>query len=354
MSDQHNSGSVNRVVLVFLSALVIVVAGCGGGGSSQPAADSGIGDDVVLNVSTEGWETDFSRHTVPLNEFESGGVPKDGIPAIDEPDFTTVEAASAWIESREPVIELEVDGDVRAYPIQILIWHEIVNDEVGGVPVAVTFCPLCNTALVFDRRVDGRVLDFGTTGNLRNADLVMYDRQTESWWQQFGGDALVGELAGTELEPLPARIVAWEDFAAAHPDGKVLDRPRDRDRPYGENPYTGYDDVASPPFFPTANSGDRRLQPKERVVFVEREGEAVVVPFAALAKRGRIEVEVGGEQLVVTWQKGVASALDEGELAKGREVGAAEVRDRRRRLVPFDTPFWFAVAAFSPEARIVD
>jgi hypothetical protein len=103
-----------------------------------------------------------------------------GIRAIDVPAFVLVEEASSWLEPREPVIELEFGGEARAYPLQILIWHEIVNDTVAGTPVAVTFCPLCSTALAFDRRLDGRVLDFGTTGHLRNSDLVMFDRQTES------------------------------------------------------------------------------------------------------------------------------------------------------------------------------
>src|SRR5438128_7946001 len=169
---------------------------------------------------TAGWKTDFSRHLVPLSQFQSGGPGKDGIPALDHPRFAPASAID-WLASREPVIELAVGRDVRAYPLQILVWHEIVNDRVGGIPVAVTFCPLCNTAIVFDRRVGGRTLSFGTTGNLRNSDLVMYDRQTESWWQQFGGEAIVGRYTGSRLAQLPARVVAWSAFRRAHPDGRV-------------------------------------------------------------------------------------------------------------------------------------
>jgi hypothetical protein len=143
-------------------------------------------------------QTDFSRHSVPFEEIISGGPPKDGIPSIESPSFVT--AAEADLPGEEPVIGLVLDGDARAYPLRILMWHEIVNDEVGGVPVAVTYCPLCNTGIVFDRRIEGRVLEFGTTGKLRKSDLVMYDRQTESWWQQFLGEAIVGELTGTWLE----------------------------------------------------------------------------------------------------------------------------------------------------------
>jgi hypothetical protein len=163
--------------------------------------------DRVL-FSTIGWKTDFSKHSVPLSEIIPGGPPRDGIPPIDRPVFETVAQADAWLKPQEPLIHFAVGNDVRAYPLQILIWHEIVNDEVGGIPVMVTFCPLCNTAIAFDRRVAGRVLDFGTTGNLRHSDLIMWDRQTESWWQQMTGEAIVGELTGMRLTLLPATIVS--------------------------------------------------------------------------------------------------------------------------------------------------
>jgi hypothetical protein len=163
--------------------------------------------DRVL-FSTIGWKTDFSKHSVPLSEIIPGGPPRDGIPPIDWPVFETVAQADAWLKPQEPLIHFAVGNDVRAYPLQILIWHEIVNDEVGGIPVMVTFCPLCNTAIAFDRRVAGRVLDFGTTGNLRHFDLIMWDRQTESWWQQMTGEAIVGELTGMRLTLLPATIVS--------------------------------------------------------------------------------------------------------------------------------------------------
>jgi hypothetical protein len=355
---------VGRFLLA--AALALAAAGCGGGGEAAPSdaeivrslqdelatldAGPGPGEGGGRNPLA-GWKTDFKKHAVPLSEFQSGGPGKDGIPPIDAPRFLTVQEVD-FLEPKEPVIELDVRGDVRAYPIQILIWHEIVNDTVGGVPVAVTFCPLCNTAIVFDRRADGRVLAFGTTGNLRNADLVMYDRQTESWWQQFGGRALVGRLTGERLEQLPARLVAWGEFRRRHPDGRVLSRETGHDRAYGQNPYYGYDDVDTPPFFATDNPHDDRLLPKERVVFIERGGEAVAVPFSALRKRGSITVAVAGKRLVVRWRGGVTSSLDRGDVADGRDVGAAEVLENGR-LVAFDEPFWFAVAAFRPDVRVV-
>jgi hypothetical protein len=358
------------VRFVVAAAFVLVVTGCARG-SEQSEAERlrsvdeaveeeistlgdlgpGLGEGSPPPAITAGWRTDFDRRAVPLSEFQRGGPGKDGIPAIDRPRFVSVEDVE-FLEPKEPVIELELGGEARAYPIQILIWHEIVNDSIGDVPVAVTFCPLCNTAIAFDRRVGGRTLDFGTTGNLRDSDLVMYDRQTESWWQQFGGRALVGELTGEKLEQIPARVIAWREFVDEHPDGKVLSRDTGHARRYGENPYTGYDDVDSPPFFQTRNSDDDRLPPKERVVFIERGRDSVAIPFSALQRRKRLEVRVAGRMLVVRWRPGVVSSLDTPSVAGGRDIGTAEVRENGR-LVPFDEPFWFAVAAFRPNARII-
>ena len=340
----------------LLLVLALLAAGCGGGSSpSAPAAgEGGTGRaDEGLQVPTADWKTDFAKHTVPLDEFQSGGPGKDGIPAIDHPHFVSVPQANEWLADREPVIELDLGGTARAYPLQILIWHEIVNDDVGGIPAVVTFCPLCNTAIAFDRIVGGRTLSFGTTGNLRNSDLVMYDRQTESWWQQFGGEALVGHYAGQQLRQLPARIVAWREFERRDPHGRVLTRDTGFSRPYGQNPYSGYDDASTPPFFGAAHANDHRLQPKERVVFLERGRDAAVVPFSVLQRRRLVRVNVGGHNLVVRWSGGIASALDSSSIPRGRDVGAATVTENGKPVV-FDEPFWFAVAAFRPHVRIID
>ncbi|MBA3566121.1 MAG: DUF3179 domain-containing protein [Actinobacteria bacterium] len=251
------------------------------------------------------------------------------------------------------MIVVTVADEARAYPIQILTWHEIVNDQIARVPVAVTFCPLCNTAIVFDRRLDGDVLSFGTTGKLRESDLVMYDRKTESWWQQFSGEALVGTLAGEKLRQLSARIVSWEEFRDDHPAGLVLDRETGFVREYGVNPYAGYDSVDSSPLFATRNGDDDRLPPKERVAYVEVGGDAFAVPFSSLAEKRTIVVETDEGELVVRWQPGVASALDEIMIAGGRDVGAATV-SLDGQPIPFSEPFWFAVAALRPDIEIVD
>jgi hypothetical protein len=355
------------LLLGALTTVVVLVAGCGGRSDDGRLSDEelaekieeinrtapsvGLGEGAPPVPSDTEWATDLSKHSVPLTEITSGGPPKDGIPAIDEPTFETALDVD-WLGDREPVIAVTVEGLTRGYPIQVLMWHEIVNDELQGRPIAVTFCPLCNTSIVFDRRLDGDVLDFGTTGKLRNSDLVMYDRQTESWWQQFSGEAIVGELTGERLDQIAARIVSWNTFRTTYPESEVLSRDTGFDRDYGRNPYTGYDDVSTPPFFGVDNDDDRRLAPKTRVVYVEVGDDAIAIPFHVFAKTPTVSTTVGGVKATVRWQSAVASALDADEIAAGRDVGAVTVTVDGRP-VPFHEPFWFAVAAFRPDVRIV-
>ncbi len=277
-----------------------------------------------LPFDTSEWKTNFQKSTVPLSEIRSGGPPKDGIPPIDRPKFETVAEAAKWLKPAEPVVFFERGGDARAYALQILIWHEIVNDTVGGVPASVTFCPLCNTSITFDRRLEGQVYDFGTTGKLHKSALVMYDRQTESWWWQVSGVAIIGELTGKRLIPLPSQIISWETFRGAHPSGKVLSKDTGHSRPYGRNPYVGYDDINSSPFLYTGGR-DQRLKPMERVVTVSIGKEDVAYPFSVLEKAGVVHDTVGGTPIVVFFKKGTASALDRNDIADGRDVGAAAV-----------------------------
>ena len=296
-------------------------------GESPPSAGGGETEAPNLNdlrVPTEGWSTDFSIASVDFGEFLGGGPPKDGIPSIDEPRFESIANAQAWLAPTSPVISLEVGGSARAYPMAILIWHEIVNDTLGGVPVVVTFCPLCNTALVFERTLDGTVHDFGTTGNLRFSDLVMYDRQTESWWQQATGEAIVGTLTGKKLTFLAAQIVSLADFAAAYPDGDVLSRDTGNERDYGRNPYPGYDNANERPFL-LSGEIDGRLAPKERVVTIDRGGSTIAIPLAALEAAGVIEIATAPETVVVFWAPGTASALDAASIDAGRDTGATGV-----------------------------
>lgn len=307
---------MSKAVVITLSALLAGVLGAGA------VLGAHKGERVPFDASE--WKTDFTKHSVPLSEIISGGPPKDGIPAIDKPSFDSVEAAGKWLKPKEPVIAFVHNGDARAYPLQILIWHEIVNDTVGGLPVTATFCPLCNTSIAFDRRLGGKVLDFGTTGKLRFSDLVMYDRQTETWWQQATGEAIVGELTGRRLRFVPSFILSWETFRSNFPQGRVLSRNTGHVRSYGQNPYVGYDNVNSSPFLYTGPK-DGRLAPMERVVTVSIRGESAAYPFRVLEKVGVVNDTVGGTAIAVFFVKGVTSALDGSSIADSRDVGTAAV-----------------------------
>ncbi len=205
-----------------------------------------------------------------------------------------------------------------------------------------TYCPLCNSAVVFDRRLDDRVLEFGVTGNLRKSDMVMYDRNTESWWQQFLGEAIVGELTGSRLKAIPARLEAWEKFSARHADGRVLVPSGNVRRPYGVNPYRGYDRAQRP--FLYRGDYPKDIAPMTRVVAVGT--QAWSLPLL----RDKERVESG--DLVLTWEPGQSSALDAEKIAEGREVGNVVVQRKTGSGlvdVPYDVTFAFVFHAFQPE-----
>jgi hypothetical protein len=296
----------------------------------------------------EGWRTDFTRAEVAFDEIIPGGPPKDGIPSIDDPVFEPAAETRRYAE-REPVIEIRLDGgEPRAYPLSVLIWHEIVNDTVSGRALAITYCPLCNSAVVFERLVDGEPAEFGTTGMLRHSDLVMYDRPTETWWQQFTGRAIVGARAGEKLTMIPSRVVAFGDFRERHPNGLVLVPNEPHMRPYGRNPYVGYDGRSEPyPLF----MGDlpEGIDPMARVVVVRRGDEVTAVALNHLRERG--EVAVG--EITLTWRSGVASALDAAMVSRGTDVGAVEALDASRSPLVHDVTFAFVVNAFHPDASIL-
>lgn len=274
------------------------------------------------------FDTDLSKHNIDLSTLKSGGPPKDGIPSIDNPSFVSVEAASDWISPEEPVILLEHAGTARAYPLQILTHHEIVNDRVADTPVAVTFCPLCYSALVLKRTLDGEPVEFGVSGLLRNSDLVMYDRKTETLWQQFTGKGIVGDRTGQALEQLPSQILSFRQFGEAHPDGEVLSRDTGYNRPYGRNPYAGYDDVDNKPF---AFDGpvDDRLPPMEKVVAVSVEETHKAYPHSTTKEKRVIHDTIDDRPVAVFHAQGAVSALDAAEIAESKEVGSTGVFDRR-------------------------
>lgn len=303
---------MNRTVIVAVAFAFLVTS------SWFTAADE--------RPQSSGWRTNTSRRSVDLADFVSGGPPKDGIPSIDRPKFVGPDEAARWLGPNAPVIAVEEGGEARAYPLEILVWHEIVNDTIGDVPVAVTFCPLCYSAIVFDRRVGSRTLVFGVSGMLRHSDLVMFDRETESWWQQMTGEALVGEMTGTALSRIPAQIVGFSDFASAFQGSRVLSRDTGFVRDYGRNPYSGYDDTRRTPFA-YEGPADPRLRPMERVVAVEVDGQSKAYPYTTTSKRHVIADRIGKQDLVVFHIEGAVSALDAAVIASSRETGSTGVFD---------------------------
>lgn len=345
------------------------------------------------------WRTDFGRlaEGVSLDEFVRATRSRDAIPALRRPALARASKID-WIGRDEPVIAVERSGEWRAYPLQIMLWHELANDVLGDEPIVVTFCPLCHTSVVFDARLDGRPLEFGVSGYLRRSDLVMYDRETETWWQQATGVGVLGTYAGRQLDVLPSSIVAWSEFRAAHPDASVLDRATGYDRPYGRNPYPGWDRVRRIPFF---KAGEQLfcdglesapcIDAKERVAVVRAGGETVVFPFRRLAASGGlVETDVGGVPVVAWWQPGVRTVLGSELIERSNQVGTVTAFDRRlgedvlsfelgegtlvdrqtgttwnalgegiagvltdERLVRLevDTPYWFGFAAFGQDYR---
>lgn len=287
-------------------------------------------------------DTDFSRNSVDFAEIFSGGPPKDGIPSVDAPSFQPVSAETA-LDDREPVVALTVGDVVRAYPARYLMWREIVNDRIGDRPIAVTYCPLCNSAVVFDGRHGGRDLTFGVTGKLRFSDMVMYDRQTESWWQQFTGEGIAGEMTGETLTVLPSALRSWKAFREAHPEAEVMREPTDAARGYGRNPYVNYD-RSSWPFLYKGETPPHGVAPLERVVRVDDKAW----PLTRVAAAGTIE-EAGVE---IRWVSGQASALEAATIADGRDVGDIYVADIATGApVVHEVVFAFAFHAFEPDGE---
>lgn len=275
----------------------------------------------------QGWDTNTDKSLINLAELKKGGPPKDGIPSIDTPKFASIKEAASWVSDKEPVISVLYKAEARAYPLQILIWHEIVNDSFNGDPLLITFCPLCYSALVFKRVVDGEELEFGISGFLRHSDLVMFDRKTETLWQQFTGKAIVGDYVGTTLEQLPSQIISFSQFRNNYPNGRVLSRKTGHERNYGTNPYTGYDDVNNTPLFGAGND-DRRLPPMEKVIGVKLDNHQKAYPYSITRSKQIINDTVGNTLLLIAHTGGARSAMDAAEIEKSKESGSTGVFKR--------------------------
>lgn len=390
----------------ILIATAIALAACGGASvaelsdSESPASDITADDDspVTIPIHLESmaaiWETDFSNSIIDLEELLVGiplSDPRDAIPPIDNPQFEAV-SESNWIQDPEPGVLIEIEGDARFYPLSVMTRHEIVNDEVGGIPVAVTYCPLCNTALVFDRRFEGETLRLGVSGLLRNSDLVMWDDVTQTLWQQVTGEAIVGEHAGKSLTPLASAIVRWADFRDTHPDGQALSSDQGFGLVYGSNPYEFYSSRGRPYNFYSGEIDDR-FPALERVVGISVNGIDKAYPFSLINKVQVVHDNLAGQELVVFWgASDTADALDSGLIADAIGIGtgivynpvvdgerltfvasgdtefvdnetgttwsilgkatSGELAGKELELLPHRNEFWFAWQAFFPDAEV--
>jgi len=278
------------------------------------------------------WTTDTLIKTIDLSEI-TVAVPRNTFPTIDYPGFLNkTEGLIAFFE-HEPVISVAINNEAKAYPLNMLTMHEISNDSLGGIPILPTYCPLCNSSMVYDRRLthNGKayVLDFEVSGMLRNSDMVMADKQTQTWWQQLMGTGLVGELAGADLTVIPSMVISVKDFFDKYPEGKILS-PRTGTRVqtmYGINPYENYDGENNLPYQSYFQSEriDKRLPPLERIIAIEGSKGHKVYPFTILSKKGVVSDIYNDKRIVIFFKKGVVSVLDQKDIYKSRGIGSATV-----------------------------
>jgi hypothetical protein len=317
------------------------------------------------------------KSIVPLDQIVSGGPPPDGIPSIDNPKFISVQEASKFLEDSELVLGLNINGDIRAYPLQILVWHEIVNDEIGSIPVAVTYCPLCFTNQVFNRTIDDgqEVVEFGTSGKLYNSNLVMYDRTSKSLWSQAMAEGIVGKYAGTKLERVPFDVAYWKEWKQLYPDSKILSRDTGSNRPYGVDPYGDYY-TNSDVLFLISNRDDR-LGLKEIVVGFENKGQYKVYKLQEIEDNKVINDQVNGKSITLfssypfmiraydpiaqgqtlefTYNPKSKNFLDEQTGSEWNFEGKAisgQMKGKQLTRLPFDEGFWFEWVAFHPKTEI--
>ena len=358
------------IVATFLVAIIALVVAWSFVNTNSIGSSSNQQNNAAIDNSVQ--ET---KAIVPIDQIVSGGPPRDGIPSIDNPKFVSVQDASKFLQGADLVIGVSINGDTRAFPLQILVWHEIVNGVVGGTPVAITYCPLCFTSQVFARDVDGQVVQFGTSGKLYNSNLVMYDRTSESLWSQAMGEGIVGKYSGKNLEKIPFEVVYWDNWEKRHPDSKVLSIDTGFGRPYGTDPYGDY--YTSPQIlFPVSHSDDR-LKVKEVVIGLGHEGVFKAYKLQDIEDKKVINDEVSGQAIAlfspnsfsaIVYERVVRNQiLDfkydsaagkitdaqtgsewnfEGKAIKGEMEGESLSR------IPFDEGFWFSWAAFHPRAEL--
>jgi hypothetical protein len=298
---------------------------------------------AVVDEGAEVIENSEQKYIVDPSKIRSGGPPKGGIgvdkgiPALDERNikYVSVSDADSWIDDDELVLVLEHNGVKRVYPLQIMVWHEIANDVVGGDPIAVTYCPLCGSGIAYFRVIDGEPVKLGTSGKLFNSNLVMYDDKTDTYWQQIDGNAIVGELTGMEFQELSVDTVVWRDWKEKHGDSEVLSQDTGMNRNYGRDPYGNYYEDSFFIFEPERK--DDRVHPKTIVFGIEVRGESAAYRESDLIEKGEIEDTVGGVDIRV-------ERFDDGRVRMERvDTGEEIVKER---------DMWFAWYAFHPETTL--
>ena len=361
-----------KSILMAISAvagtlLVIVAFLALNGDFLRFAGSSDTSDSQIISSNDDAG----TKAIVPLDQIVSGGPPRDGIPSIDSPKF--VSAEDAGLQDSDLVLGLNINGDIRAYPLNILVWHEIVNDEVGGTPVAVTYCPLCFTNQVFHRTIDNQTVEFGTSGKLYNSNLVMYDRTSESLWSQALSQAIVGEHAGKKLERIPFDVAFWREWKALYPESKVLSQDTGFGRPYGVDPYGNY--YTDPNILFPVSHRDDRLGPKEIVVGLENEGSYRAYPIQQIEDNHIINDEIGDRKIVLMsfypfmarpYDRSVDGLVLDFEYDGGKVIDTqtssiwnfegeaieGEMKGKQLIRLPFDEGFWFEWVAFHPETSL--
>lgn len=279
---------------------------------------------------------DLDDASIPPADIHHGGPPRDGIPSIDDPVYVSADDAT-FLNDSDRVLGLDFEGVQRAYPISILNWHELVNDDINGKPVVVSFCPLCGTGVVFDGHIGGEKRDFGVSGLLYNSDVLLYDRSSESLWSQIKAEAVAGPAKGTRLKLLPVTHTSWADWRERHPSTAVLSTETGFGRNYKRDPYTGYYD-SNHIMFPVS-AEDRRYHPKEHVLGLSYNGEQRAWPFNELSKSGqtRIEDRIADTRLIVEYSP---------------EHQTASVFTEDGVELPGVVSFWFAWYAFHPDSSV--
>lgn len=289
----------------------------------------------IMNMKDAMETPEGIKYLIDPSKIIGGGPPKDGIPSIDEPKFVSMSDADEWIKDNELVLALSYKGVERVYPLQIMVWHEIVNDIIAGDPVLITYCPLCGSGIAYERKIDGEEVEFGTSGKLYNSNLVMYDRKTDSYWTQIDGLAIVGELTGMKLTPISIDTVVWRDWRVSHQDAQVLSRNTGYSRQYGYDPYGSYYEDSFV-FFPV-DAKDDRVHPKTVVFGIVVNGVYSAYKEEDLEKYKEIIDDVGGIKIKIERANdGVVTVIN---LNTKKEI----VKERG---------FWFAWYAFHPDTKL--